>query len=108
MFKTKRMLFIKIYEFDEFYEIADELGILIWQDFMFACALYPTNDAFLQTVSEEITQQVLCLKSKICFMIISFILPVLLFAWKYLNCLRILIFLGFVLVTYLICVDKLV
>lgn len=48
----------KIYESDEFFEIADEMGILIWQDFMFACALYPAHEAFLQTVTEEITHQV--------------------------------------------------
>jgi len=47
-----------IYETNHFYEIADELGIMIWQDFMFACALYPTNDEFLRSVRTEITQQV--------------------------------------------------
>ncbi len=39
-----------IYELDEFYELADELGIMIWQDFMFACALYPTDPNFLKSV----------------------------------------------------------
>lgn len=37
-----------IYESDYFYETTDEMGILIWQDFMFACALYPTTDNFLR------------------------------------------------------------
>jgi len=41
-----------------FYEIADELGIMIWQDFMFACAMYPTTPAFLASVQTEVTQQV--------------------------------------------------
>ena len=49
---------LQIYESDAFFEIADELGILIWQDFMFACAMYPADEAFLRTVSEEITHQV--------------------------------------------------
>jgi hypothetical protein len=49
---------MQIYETDEFYDLADELGILIWQDFMFACALYPTNDDFLHIVRQEVTQQV--------------------------------------------------
>jgi beta-mannosidase len=47
-----------IYELDEFYELADELGIMIWQDFMFACALYPTDPNFLKSVDTEIVQQV--------------------------------------------------
>lgn len=37
-----------VYESDYFYDLADELGILIWQDFMFACSLYPTNEEYLK------------------------------------------------------------
>ena len=47
-----------IYEQDSFYELADEMGIMIWQDLMFACAMYPTNLQFLQNVAEEVTHQV--------------------------------------------------
>ncbi|CAH1246435.1 MANBA [Branchiostoma lanceolatum] len=47
-----------IYEHDDVYDIADELGIMIWQDFMFACAMYPVDDDFLGNVREEIQQQV--------------------------------------------------
>ncbi|OTF82415.1 Beta-mannosidase-like protein, partial [Euroglyphus maynei] len=47
-----------IYESDYFYQLADEYGILIWQDMMFACALYPTDTAFLRSISKEIRQQI--------------------------------------------------
>ena len=52
-----------VYESDYFYELADELGILIWQDFMFACNLYPTDANYLKSVDSEITQQVRRLQS---------------------------------------------
>ncbi|XP_074547334.1 beta-mannosidase [Halichoeres trimaculatus] len=52
-----------VYEQDLFYSICDELGIMVWQDFMFACAMYPTEDDFVQTVREEVIQQVQRLKS---------------------------------------------
>ncbi|XP_053317515.1 beta-mannosidase isoform X2 [Spea bombifrons] len=52
-----------IYESDEFYNMCDELGIMVWQDFMFACSLYPTDDLFLDTVHKEVTHQMRRLKS---------------------------------------------
>lgn len=52
-----------IYEQDEFYALCDELGIMVWQDFMFACALYPTESGFLESVRKEVTYQVRRLKS---------------------------------------------
>lgn len=47
-----------LYESDEFYKMADEMGIMIWHDFMFACALYPTDEEFLSSIRLEIEQQV--------------------------------------------------
>lgn len=42
-----------IYENDIFYQKCDEKGILIWQDFMFACAMYPGDEDFLNNVQQE-------------------------------------------------------
>ena len=47
-----------IYENDIFYDICDEKGILVWQDFMFACAMYPGSIEFLANVKEEVEQQI--------------------------------------------------
>ena len=47
-----------IYEQDTFYTIADELGIMIWQDFMFACSMYQANDVIRASVEEEVRHQV--------------------------------------------------
>jgi len=41
------------YEESTFYDLCDELGIMIWQDFMFACAGYPEEQNFLEEVEKE-------------------------------------------------------
>ena len=46
-----------VYEHDAFYDACDRHGILVWQDFMFACASYPTHDEFLSNVHEEVVAQ---------------------------------------------------
>ena len=42
-----------IYETDEFYDICDELGLLVWQDFLFACAAYSEDAETWKSVEEE-------------------------------------------------------
>lgn len=51
-----------IYEDDIFYDLCDREGIVVWQDFMFACATYPDDKDFLENIKEEITQNVQRLK----------------------------------------------
>lgn len=47
-----------IYPPDYFYDVCDSLGIMVWQDFMFAGTTYPYSDDFLTNVKEEARQQV--------------------------------------------------
>ena len=54
------------YESDDFYELCDELGILVWQDCMFSCALYPSAPSFLANVEAEMEAQVKRLRSHPC------------------------------------------
>ncbi len=61
--KEANMNFIRvwgggIYEDDLFFDLCDELGILLWQDFPFACAIYPANEEFVENVKKEAIQNI--------------------------------------------------
>ncbi len=47
------------YEEERFYDLCDRYGILIWQDFIFSCSVYPFNDpAFLENIRVEVAENV--------------------------------------------------
>lgn len=52
-----------IYESDLFYSLCDENGLLVWQDFMFACSMYPGNSEFLENVSIELEENIVRLRN---------------------------------------------
>ena len=60
-----------IYESDMLYEAADELGILIWQDLMFACGQYPAHKQFQQNVEEEVITQLKRLRKHPCIVLFA-------------------------------------
>ncbi len=45
-----------IYENDLFYDLCDKYGVFVWQDFMFACAMYPGGDEFYENIRQEFIQ----------------------------------------------------
>jgi len=55
-----------IYENDEFYNLCDENGILVWQDFMFACSMYPGDSAFVENVKAEAIDNITRLRNHPC------------------------------------------
>ncbi|KAH7310846.1 glycoside hydrolase superfamily [Stachybotrys elegans] len=55
-----------VYEDDSFYDACDEFGILVWQDFMFACGSYPTWESLRESIGEEAKQNVKRLRHHPC------------------------------------------
>jgi beta-mannosidase len=58
-----------VYPDDAFYDACDRAGILVWQDFMFACAMYPGDEKFLASVKHEIIDNVNRLQNHACLAI---------------------------------------
>lgn len=52
-----------IYEDDVFYNLCDRYGLLVWQDFMFACAMYPYDSAFVESVKNEVQSNIIRLRN---------------------------------------------
>ena len=53
-----------VYESADFYDLCDEKGLLVWQDFMFACAQYPGDKSYLASVQSEAEYQVVRLANR--------------------------------------------
>jgi beta-mannosidase len=46
------------YEVERFYDLCDQYGILVWQDFAFSCSVYPGDEDFVENVRVEVVQNV--------------------------------------------------
>lgn len=55
-----------VYESDRFFDLCDQSGILVWQDFAFACGVYPQTEAFLKTTAVEAESVVTRLRNHAC------------------------------------------
>ncbi|KAI1095304.1 glycoside hydrolase family 2 protein [Rostrohypoxylon terebratum] len=55
-----------IYEDDRFYDTCDELGVLVWQDFMMGCGAYPYHDYLVQSIKAEVEYNVRRLRHHAC------------------------------------------
>lgn len=47
-----------VYEDDEFFDLCDEKGIMVWQDFAMACHFYPQSDEFADKIRKEVSSVV--------------------------------------------------
>jgi beta-mannosidase len=58
-----------IYESDLFYDLCDKLGIMIWQDFAFSTAQMPDNQSFLNSIRQEVTDNIIRLRNHPCIVL---------------------------------------
>jgi len=55
------------YEDERFYDLCDQYGILVWQDFIFSCSIYPLDDAaFIENVRQEVIDNVRRIRHRAC------------------------------------------
>lgn len=54
------------YEDERFYDLCDEYGILVWQDFMFACAFYPISHDYLENIRRDVEYNIIRLRNHAC------------------------------------------
>lgn len=47
-----------LYEDDRFYDLCDEYGLLVWQDFIYSCSVYPGDEAFVENARIEAVQNI--------------------------------------------------
>ena len=52
-----------IYETDGFYDLCDSLGLMVWQDFMFACSMYPGDPEFRENVKAEAEENIIRIRN---------------------------------------------
>jgi beta-mannosidase len=55
-----------IYEDDQFYELCDRYGVLVWQEMIFACAMYPGDKIFFENVRQEVIDNVIRIRNHAC------------------------------------------
>jgi beta-mannosidase len=58
-----------VYEDDVFYELCDRLGLMVWQDFMYACCAYPEDDWFLSEAQREAEEVIRRLRGHVCVVV---------------------------------------
>ncbi|MDO5425610.1 MAG: glycoside hydrolase family 2 protein [Eubacteriales bacterium] len=58
------------YPSDEFYDLCDEYGILLWQDLMYACNIYDLNADFIENIRQEARDNVLRFRNHACLALI--------------------------------------
>lgn len=54
------------YEDERFYDLCDEFGVLVWQDFMYSCAQYPVDKAYLENCRKDAEYNIVRLRNRAC------------------------------------------